>query len=246
MCATTWPTSSAPAWKVCAASARWTGAWWTASPSPRNLPPPSMKPPHAWPKAAPAPPRRTATLTLKAPTGAQPTDIAGIEAAGAAWWPLALARQLDDAILNRRTNELDIGTWLLKTEGDAQAVLASDAALIAHQDHWLVRETIGALRRTFALLDVSSRSPFALVASGSGVGGRPHLHARPARRCRARAQDHAQRIQLRPAADGERPEPPATPLLRRSHAHGGSPLGRRQATGRRCRSGTRPGHRRPG
>lgn len=115
--------------------------------------------------------RRTATLTLKAPTGAQPTDIAGIEAAGDAWWPLALARQLDDAILNLRTNELDIGTWLLKTEGDAQAVLASDATLIAHQDHWLVRETIGALRRTFARLDVSSRSLFALVESGSAFAG---------------------------------------------------------------------------
>ena len=115
--------------------------------------------------------RRTATLTLKAPTGAQPTDIAGIEAAGAAWWPLALARQLDDAILNLRTNELDIGTWLLKTEGAAQAVLASDATLIAHQDHWLVRETIGALRRTFARLDVSSRSLFALVESGSAFAG---------------------------------------------------------------------------
>ncbi|RKR29629.1 2,3-dihydro-2,3-dihydroxybenzoyl-CoA ring cleavage enzyme [Acidovorax sp. 93] len=115
--------------------------------------------------------RRTATLTLKVPTGAQPTDIAGIEAAGAAWWPLALARQLDDAILNLRTNELDIGTWLLKTEGDAQAVLASDATLIAHQDHWLVRETIGALRRTFARLDVSSRSLFALVESGSAFAG---------------------------------------------------------------------------
>ena len=115
--------------------------------------------------------RRTATLTLKAPTGAQPTDIAGIEAAGATWWPLALARQLDDAILNLRTNELDIGTWLLKTEGDAQAVLASDATLVAHQDHWLVRETIGALRRTFARLDVSSRSLFALVESGSAFAG---------------------------------------------------------------------------
>ena len=115
--------------------------------------------------------RRTATLTLKAPTGPQPTDIAGIEAAGAAWWPLALARQLDDAILNLRTNELDIGTWLLKTEGDAQAVLASDATLIAHQGHWLVRETIGALRRTFARLDVSSRSLFALVEAGSAFAG---------------------------------------------------------------------------
>ncbi|GDY34801.1 2,3-epoxybenzoyl-CoA dihydrolase [Acidovorax sp. NB1] len=115
--------------------------------------------------------RRTATITVKAPTGAQPTDIAGIEAAGAAWWPLALARQLDDAILNLRTNELDIGTWLLKTEGDAQAVLASDSTLIAHQGHWLVRETIGALRRTFARLDVSSRSLFALVEPGSAFAG---------------------------------------------------------------------------
>ncbi|MBT9511089.1 MAG: benzoyl-CoA-dihydrodiol lyase, partial [Acidovorax sp.] len=115
--------------------------------------------------------RRTATLTLKAPTGAQPTDIVGIETAGAAWWPLALARQLDDAILNLRTNELDIGIWLLKTEGDAQAVLASDATLVAHQGHWLVRETIGALRRTFARLDVSSRSLFALVEAGSAFSG---------------------------------------------------------------------------
>jgi len=115
--------------------------------------------------------RRTATLTVKAPTGAQPTDIAGIEAAGAAWWPLAMCRQLDDAILNLRTNELDIGTWLLKTEGDAQAVLANDALMLAHQDHWLVRETIGALRRTLARLDVSSRSLFALVEPGSAFAG---------------------------------------------------------------------------
>lgn len=111
--------------------------------------------------------KRTATITIKAPTGAQPTDIAAIEAAGAAWWPLAMCRQLDDAILNLRTNELDIGTWLLKTEGDAEAVLASDAVMLANKDHWLVRETIGALRRTLARLDVSSRSLFALVEAGS-------------------------------------------------------------------------------
>ena len=115
--------------------------------------------------------RRTATLTVKAPTGPQPADVAAIEAAGADWWPLAMARQLDDAILNLRTNELDIGTWLIKTQGDAQAVLASDAVLLAHQDHWLVRETIGALRRTFARLDVSSRSLFALVEPGSAFAG---------------------------------------------------------------------------
>jgi len=115
--------------------------------------------------------RRTATLTVKAPTGAQPADIAAIEAAGTAWWPLALARELDDAILNLRTNELDIGTWLLKTEGDARAVLASDAVMLAHQDHWLVRETIGALRRALARLDVSSRTLFAVVQEGSCFAG---------------------------------------------------------------------------
>ena len=115
--------------------------------------------------------KRTATIIVKAPTGAQPADIAAIEAAGAAWWPLAMCRELDDAILNLRTNELDIGTWLLKTEGDAAAVLASDAVMFANKDHWLVRETIGALRRTLARLDVSSRSLFALVEAGSCFAG---------------------------------------------------------------------------
>jgi len=115
--------------------------------------------------------RRTATFTVKAPTGAQPVDVAGIEAAGAAWYPLQMARELEDAILAMRTNELDIGTWLIKTEGDAAAVLAMDATLMAHQNHWLVRETIGLLRRTFSRLDVSSRSLFALVEPGSCFAG---------------------------------------------------------------------------
>ena len=115
--------------------------------------------------------KRTATWTVKAPTGAQPTDIAGIEAAGAAWYPLAMARELEDAILSMRTNELDIGTWLIKTSGDAAAVLAMDATLAAHQNHWLVRETLGLLRRTFSRLDVSSRSLFALIEPGSCFAG---------------------------------------------------------------------------
>ncbi|WP_151449262.1 2,3-epoxybenzoyl-CoA dihydrolase [Lacisediminimonas profundi] len=110
---------------------------------------------------------RTATLTVKAPAGAQPTDIAGIEAAGAAWWPLQMGRELDDLILHLRTNELDIGTWLLKTSGDPHAMLEMDATLLANQSHWLVRETIGLLRRTFARLDVSSRTMFALIDEGS-------------------------------------------------------------------------------
>ena len=111
--------------------------------------------------------KRTATWTVKAPSGAQPGDIAGIEAQGADWFPLVLARELEDAILMMRTNELDIGTWLIKTEGDASAVLAMDAVLLAHQNHWLVRETIGLLRRTFSRLDLSSRSLFALIEAGS-------------------------------------------------------------------------------
>ena len=82
-----------------------------------------------------------------------------------------MARELDDAILSMRTNELDIGTWLIKTEGDAAAVLAMDATLLAHHDHWLVRETTGLLRRTFSRLDVSSRSLFALIEPGSCFAG---------------------------------------------------------------------------
>jgi benzoyl-CoA-dihydrodiol lyase len=115
--------------------------------------------------------RRVANFTVKAPTGSQPTDLPGIEAAGAAWYPLALARELEDAILSMRTNELDIGTWLIKTEGDAAAVQAMDATLLANQGHWLVRETTGLLRRTFSRLDVSARSLFALIEEGSCFAG---------------------------------------------------------------------------
>ena len=115
--------------------------------------------------------KRTAVFTVKSPNGAQPIDLAGIVAAGAAWYPLQMGRELEDAILQMRTNELDIGLWLIKTQGDAAAVLASDATLLAHQDHWLVRETIGLLRRTFSRLDVSSRSLFALIEEGSCFAG---------------------------------------------------------------------------
>ena len=115
--------------------------------------------------------KRTASLTVNAPQGNQPTDIAGIEALGCTWYPLVLARELDDAILSMRTNELDIGIWLVKTQGDAAAVLAMDATLLAHKDHWLVRETTGLLRRALSRLDVSSRSLFALVEPGSCFAG---------------------------------------------------------------------------
>jgi benzoyl-CoA-dihydrodiol lyase len=115
--------------------------------------------------------KRTATFTVQGPAGTQPQTVAEIEAAGAAWYPLALARELEDAILSMRTNELDIGTWLIKTQGDSAAVLAMDAVLAAHQDHWFVRETLGLLRRTFSRLDLSSRSLFALIEPGSCFAG---------------------------------------------------------------------------
>ncbi len=115
--------------------------------------------------------KRQATWTVRAPQGVVETNLADIVAAGAAWWPLQMARELDDAILTMRTNELDIGTWILKTEGDAQQVLAADAALEQHAGHWFVRETAGMLRRTLARLDVTSRSLFALIEPGSCFAG---------------------------------------------------------------------------
>jgi benzoyl-CoA-dihydrodiol lyase len=115
--------------------------------------------------------KRTATLTVHAPKAALPNTVDAIVAAGANWYPLQMARELDDAILNLRTNELDVGTWLLKTAGDAQLALQSDAILAQHQDHWFVNETIGLLRRTLARIDVSSRSLFALIDEGSCFAG---------------------------------------------------------------------------
>ena len=114
---------------------------------------------------------RSAVFTVAAPDAEQPADVDGILAAGANWWPMAMARELDDAILHMRTNELDIGTWILKTRGDAAKVLACDEALQRHAGHWFVREVGGLLRRTLARLDVSSRSLFALAESGSCFAG---------------------------------------------------------------------------
>jgi benzoyl-CoA-dihydrodiol lyase len=114
---------------------------------------------------------RIATLTVNAPKVRVEATPETIAAAGANWWPLRLARELDDAILNLRTNELEIGTWVIKTRGDANLVLHADAVLEQHKGHWLVRETIGALRRSLARLDVTSRSLIALVDQGSCFAG---------------------------------------------------------------------------
>ena len=114
---------------------------------------------------------RVATLTVYAPRQNPPANIDAIEAAGALWWPLAMARELDDAILMLRTNDLEIGTWQLKTRGDADKVLAVDTTLKENGEHWLVRQTIGLLRRTLARLDVSSRTMFAIIDQGSCFAG---------------------------------------------------------------------------
>ncbi len=114
---------------------------------------------------------RIATVTVNAPGAQVESTPQAIEAAGANWWPLALARQLDDAILNLRTNELEIGTWVIKTRGDANRVMQADAVLEQNKTHWLARETLGALRRALARLDVTSRSLIALVDQGSCFAG---------------------------------------------------------------------------
>lgn len=114
---------------------------------------------------------RIATITVRAPKAAIESTADAIEAAGANWYPLQLQRELDDAILNLRTNELEVGTWVIKTQGDANQVLKMDQVLANLKDHWLVRETTGALRRTLARIDVTSRSLIALVEAGSCFAG---------------------------------------------------------------------------
>jgi benzoyl-CoA-dihydrodiol lyase len=114
---------------------------------------------------------RVATLTVQAPAAPVEAAPEAIVAAGVNWWPLRLARELDDAILNLRTNELEIGTWVVKTRGDATLLAQADAVLEQLKDHWLVRETTGLLRRALARLDVTSRSLIALVDEGSCFAG---------------------------------------------------------------------------
>jgi benzoyl-CoA-dihydrodiol lyase len=112
-----------------------------------------------------------ATITISAPAEAPPTDISSIEAQGVDFWPFALARELDDAIMELRVNEKEIGTWVFKTEGSSANVEAADKALLNNADHWLVREITLYLKRTFKRIDVSSRSLIAQVEPGSCFTG---------------------------------------------------------------------------
>jgi benzoyl-CoA-dihydrodiol lyase len=115
--------------------------------------------------------RRTANLTVRMPTSPLAATMDEILRAGALWWPLQMARELDDAILSLRTSQLELGLWIIRTEGDARNVLDVDATLFANRANWFVREVIGMMRRTLARVDVSSRSIYALIEPGSCFAG---------------------------------------------------------------------------
>ncbi|MBV8576330.1 MAG: benzoyl-CoA-dihydrodiol lyase, partial [Acetobacteraceae bacterium] len=118
------------------------------------------------------PNERVTTLTVTGPRSDHvPGDFEEIVKSGAGWWPLAMARELDDALLMLRANHREIGTLILKTRGAVDAVLAVDETMIANKRHWFARETIGFLRRTLQRLDVSSRSLFAVIDEGSCFAG---------------------------------------------------------------------------
>jgi benzoyl-CoA-dihydrodiol lyase len=114
---------------------------------------------------------RTATISVRAPELSSQQTVEKALEAGAYWWPLQMARELDDAILSLRTNELELGLWVIKTAGDPEAVLAIDKLILSRQDHWFVREVLGRMRRTFARLEVASRSLFAIAEPGSCFAG---------------------------------------------------------------------------
>jgi benzoyl-CoA-dihydrodiol lyase len=119
-----------------------------------------------WNRAA-----RTATIIVRAPESVTEDNLEKVFAAGANWWPLQMARELDDAILTLRASELDLGLWILKTAGNPDAVAASDEFILKHQENWFVREVLGMMRRTFARIDVTSRSLYAIVEPGSCFAG---------------------------------------------------------------------------
>ncbi len=115
---------------------------------------------------------RRVDITVAGPVDDPPADAAAALAQGVAWWPMAVARALDDLVLRLRTNEGELGTWVFRTSGDLDRVLAHDARLaeLAGTD-WFGAEVAGFLRRTFKRLDVTSRSLFAVIEPGSCFGG---------------------------------------------------------------------------
>ncbi len=139
---------------------------------------------------------RTITITINGPSANEPDELDAILARGAQWWPLAMARELDDTILHLRTNVRDAGIWIVKTRGQIDNVLRIDRALDNHANHWFVREVIGFIRRTFARLDVSSRSIYAVIEPGSCFAGTLYELALAADRSYMLAADNGPKIAL--------------------------------------------------
>jgi benzoyl-CoA-dihydrodiol lyase len=117
------------------------------------------------------PARGVAEITVSGPDTDPPAALAGLHEQGASFWTLAVTRELDDLILDLRTNELELGTWVLRTHGDPARVLAYDQFLADHHDDWLAGEVVLYLKRTLKRLDVTSRSLLALVEPGSCFAG---------------------------------------------------------------------------
>jgi benzoyl-CoA-dihydrodiol lyase len=114
---------------------------------------------------------RTAEIRISGPSGPAPSGPDAAVAAGAQWWALRAARELDDAILHLRVNELEIGTWIIRTEGDLEAVLDHDRFLHTHVDHWFINEVLLFWRRILKRIDVTSRTIISLIEPGSCFGG---------------------------------------------------------------------------
>jgi len=114
---------------------------------------------------------RTATIKVRAPESAEGMTLEKVLAAGSSWWPLKMVRELDDAILTLRASELGLGLWIIKTAGSHEAALAVDDFILNNQENWFVREVLGMMRRTFARIDVTSRSIYAIVEPGSCFAG---------------------------------------------------------------------------
>ena len=115
--------------------------------------------------------RGIAEITVASPTVPAPAGLTAVHEQGADFWPLALARELDDLILHLRCNEEEIGVWVLRTTGSPDSVEAHDRLLLDHQSDWLLREIRLFLKRVFKRLDVTSRSIFALIEPGSCFAG---------------------------------------------------------------------------
>ena len=113
----------------------------------------------------------TVEITVSGPSTDPPADAEAVHAQGADFWTLAMTRELDDLILDLRTNEIELGTWVLRTQGDAQRVLAYDTLLVDNRDDWLANEILHYLKRTLKRLDVTSRSLIALIEPGSCFAG---------------------------------------------------------------------------